>query len=276
MAAPLIQLNDGNKIPQLGLGVWQMPEEDAPALIKAATDAGYRHFDTAARYENEAGIGRGIRDCGIPREDLWITTKVWNDHQGYDRTLTAFDESMKKLGLEVLDLYLIHWAMPARDTYIDTWKALIELQTQGRVRSIGVSNFTPDTLTRLIDATGVVPVLNQIELHPAFQQREMRALHDRLGIKTECWSPLGQSQVLSRPELAEIGEKHGKSPAQIALRWHVQNDLIVIPKSANPERIAANIDVFDFTLDAEDMAKIATLDRADGRIGPDPATADFT
>ncbi|GLS43171.1 hypothetical protein GCM10007884_11560 [Methylobacterium brachythecii] len=201
-----------------------------------------------------------------------MTTKLWNDHQGYDATLGAFDESLGRLGLDAVDLYLIHWPCPQRDRCVDTWRAFAHLKQQGRVRSIGVSNFNADHLERIIDETGVVPAVNQIELHPHFQQRALREVHARLGIVTESWSPLGQAKGLSDPALVEIARRHGRSPAQIVLRWHLDNGLVAIPKSATPSRIAENFSVFDFALTAEDQAAIAALDDVDGRIGPDPAS----
>ncbi|KEP70642.1 oxidoreductase [Thioclava dalianensis] len=275
MSVPMITLNDGTKIPQLGLGVWKMPEEETPGLIMSALNNGYRHIDTAAAYGNEAGVGRGILESGVPRDEIFITTKLWNDRQGYDETLRAFDESMGKLGLETLDLYLIHWPMPNRGHYVDTWKAFVKLQQEGRIRAIGVSNFLPEHLERLIDETGITPALNQVELHPRFQQSAQRAAHAKLGIATECWSPLGQGEALSNPVLTEIASRHGKSVAQVILRWQVQLGCITIPKSSNHDRMRENITIFDFELSDAEMARIKDLDAADGRIGSDPATADF-
>ncbi|WP_182084127.1 aldo/keto reductase [Aureimonas sp. ME7] len=270
-----ITLNDGRAIPQVGLGVWQVPDETATQSVAEALKAGYTHVDTAAIYENERGVGRGLAQSGVTRGDVFVTTKLWNENQGFDRTLRAFDESLNRLGLDHVDLYLIHWPSPAREAYVDTWKAFIRLREEGRARSIGVSNFTAEHLDRLIGETGVTPVLNQIELHPRFQQRDLRAAHEARGIATQSWSPLGQGQLLSDPAIARIAQKHGKTPAQVIIRWHVDNGLVVIPKSVTPSRIRENIAVFDFRLDEEDLSAIAALDSAEGRIGPDPMTAKF-
>jgi 2,5-diketo-D-gluconate reductase A len=267
---PYVELNDGRRIPQLGLGVWRTPADDAAQVVKTALDAGYRHVDTAAIYGNEEGVGQAIEG-----RDVFVTTKLWNSDQGFDSALKAFDVSARKLRRERIDLYLIHWASPARGAYVESWKALVRLKEEGRALSIGVSNFTETHLQEIIDATGVTPAVNQIELHPDFQQRAMRAADERLGIRTESWSPLGQAKALDNPTLKAIGDKHGKSPAQVAIRWHLDLGLIVIPKSVHPERIRQNIDVFDFKLDADDRGKIETLDREDGRIGGDPLTANY-
>jgi len=275
MSVPMITLNDGTKIPQLGLGVWKMPDDEAPGIIISALNNGYRHIDTAAIYGNEVGVGKGIAQSDVARDDIFVTSKLWNDRQGYDETLRAFDESMDKLGFDTLDLYLIHWPMPAKDKFVETWKAFIRLRDEGRVRAIGVSNFLPDHLERLVDETGVTPALNQVELHPRFQQLSQRAAHEKLGIATECWSPLGQGEVLGEPALIEIASRHGKTAAQVILRWEIQLGLITIPKSSNHDRMRENISVFDFELSMEEMAQIAALDSKEGRIGPDPATADF-
>lgn len=272
---PTLALNDGRSIPQLGLGVWRTPADETAQAVKAALGAGYRHIDTAAIYGNEAGVGEGLRASGVPRGDVFITTKLWNAEQGLDTTLRAFDASMKLLGLEQLDLYLIHWPCPARGLYVDTWRAFVRLQAEGRVRSIGVSNFEPEHLDRLVQETGVKPVLNQIELHPRFQQHALRDYHAAHGIATQAWSPLGQGQLLADPAIVAIARKHGKTPAQVIVRWHIEMGHVVIPKSVNAGRIAENADVFGFTLDAGDMAAIAGLDDSEGRIGPHPATAAF-
>ncbi|MBD3803672.1 MAG: aldo/keto reductase [Thioclava sp.] len=275
MSTPILTLNDGTKIPQLGLGVWKMPDDEAPGIILSALNAGYRHIDTAAAYGNEAGVGRGIAESDVPREEIFVTSKLWNDRQGYDAALRAFDETMDKLGVDTLDLYLIHWPMPAQDQYVDSWKALIRLREEGRIRAIGVSNFLPDHLERLIEETGEAPAINQIELHPYFQQAKQREVHEKLGIATECWSPLGQGEALSDPILTEIASRYGKSAAQVILRWQVQLGLVTIPKSSNHDRIRENISIFDFELTEAEMAQIKDLDSAEGRIGPDPATAKF-
>ncbi len=270
-----IAFHDGRSIPQVGLGVWQVPDDVATSAVQEALKVGYRHVDTAAIYENERGTGAGLRGADVPRDQLFVTTKLWNENQGFDQTLRAFDESLTRLGLDFVDLYLIHWPSPHRGLFVDTWKAFIRLREEGRARSIGVSNFTVEHLDQLISETGVAPVLNQIELHPRFQQRDLRHAHAERGIATQSWSPLGQGQLLTDPVITRIAEKHGKSPAQIIIRWHIDSGLVVIPKSVTPSRIAENIDVFGFQLGADDMEAIAQLDAADGRIGPDPMTATF-
>ncbi len=268
---PTLPLNDGSTIPQLGLGVWQVVDSEAGVPIQAAFDAGYRAIDTAAIYGNEVGVGRAIRASGLPRKDIYITTKLWNSAQGYDSTLHAIRESLNRLKLDYVDLYLIHWPVPKLDRYVETWKALAQIKADGLARSIGVSNFTPAHLQRLLDETGIVPVVNQVELHPRMQQHELRAFHARHRIVTESWSPLGQGILLGDATLANIARKHGRSVAQIIIRWHIQQGLVVIPKSVTPKRIAENINVFDFTLDASDLAEIAAIDAADaGRIGSHP------
>lgn len=270
MTQPLITFNDGASLPQLGLGVWQVPDDEAAAIVQAAVEAGYRHVDTAAVYGNEAGVGAGLARAGAGAE-VAVTTKLWNESQGYDRALRAFEKSLQRLGRDSVDLYLIHWPCPSQDLYVESWKALVRLKEEGRVRSIGVSNFNPDHLRRIVDETGVTPAVNQVELHPRFQQADLRAAHAELGILTECWSPLGQGRLLQDPAIGKIAAKHGKTPAQAIIRWHLDSGFLVIPKSANPERVRQNFQVFDFALDAEDMAAIAALDDANGRIGPDPA-----
>ena len=272
---PMIALNDGNHVPQIGLGVWQMPDDVAGATVRLALEGGYRHVDTASAYENERGVGEGVRSAGLEREAVFVTTKVWNAAHGFDRTLAACDASLTRLGLDYVDLYLIHWPAPSKDLYAETWQALIRLREAGKARSIGVSNFEAEHLDRIIGETGVVPVLNQIELHPQFQQQALRAIHARHGIATEAWSPLGRGRLLDDPTLAAIAAKHGRTAAQVILRWHVQSGLIAIPKSVTPARVAQNFDLFGFALDAADMAAIAGLDQPGGRMGPDPRTATF-
>lgn len=264
-----LTMSDGLSIPQLGLGVYKVPDADTPAVVQAALDAGYRHIDTATLYDNETGVGLGIDDSGIERDDIFVTTKVWNDDHGFDRTLRAFDASMDRLGLDRLDLYLIHWPCPQQNLFVPTWRALIRLSEEGRVSSIGVSNFHIHHLQRIIDETGVLPVVNQVELHPWLQQNELRAFHERHNIRTEAWSPLARGRAVTDATLALIGERHGVSAAQVALRWHLQQGNIVIPKSTSPERIRANADVFDFELTDADLDAIADLDAGE-RTGRDP------
>ena len=268
---PSVTLNDGRAMPQLGLGVWQAPADTTAEVVRTAIDAGYRAIDTAAAYRNERGVGDGLRASGVERDAVFITTKLWNDGQGYDSALKAFDASLGRLGLDSVDLYLIHWPAPTQDLYSEAWRALVRLREEGRARSIGVSNFGVPHLERIIGETGVTPAVNQIELHPRWQQAELRGANHRLGIFTTSWSPLGRGQLLSDPVVGEIAAKHGKSPAQAIIRWHLDLGLTVIPKSVTPSRIAQNFDVFDFQLDAEDLAAMAALDDSDGRIGPDPA-----
>jgi len=272
---PHVTFNDGRTIPQIGLGVWQTPNDVAVTAVEAALGAGYRHIDTAAIYQNEEGVGEGIRASGVARADIFLTTKVWNDDQGFESTLRAMDASLKRLGTDYVDLYLIHWPSAFRGKYVETWKALVRLREEGKARSIGVSNFEGDYIEQIIAATGVTPALNQIQLHPRFQQKTMRAKHERLGILTESWSPLGQGKLLEHPVLAAIAARHGKSVAQIIIRWHLDSGLVVIPKSVTPSRIVENFDVFDFTLTDQDKAEITGLDASDGRLGSDPVTAKF-
>lgn len=266
---PTLSLNDGRTMPQIGLGVYQIPDADTPGVVQAAIDAGYRAVDTAAIYGNEAGTGKGVR---ARDETIFVTSKLWRDDYGYDAALKGFDRSFATLGLDWIDLYLLHWPFVEQDLFVESWKALIRLQKEGRVKSIGVSNFTMDHLERIIHDTGVVPAVNQIELHPGFQQVELRGFHDENRIVTTSWSPLGQGKAMADPVLVRIAEKHGRTPAQIVLRWHIEAGLAVIPKSTKPERLAENIAIFDFALDEEDERAIAKLDRRDGRIGPDPRT----
>lgn len=272
---PHVSFNDGRSIPQLGLGVWQTPDDVAVEAVSTALKTGYRHIDTAAVYKNEEGVGKGIVASGIDRGDIFLTTKVWNEDQGFDETLKAMDASLKRLGTDYVDLYLIHWPSAFRGKYIETWKAMIRLREEGKARSIGVSNFEGSYIDDLIRDTGVTPAINQIQLHPRFQQKAMRDKHAGLGVVTESWSPLGQGQVLADPVIGEIAKRHGKSPAQVIIRWHLDLGLVVIPKSVTPSRIVENFDVFDFALSEEDKAAIAGLDAADGRIGSDPMTATF-
>ncbi|MCA2225071.1 aldo/keto reductase [Nonomuraea aurantiaca] len=267
----LLLNTDGVQVPQLGFGVWQVPNDEAEQVVTTALEAGYRHIDTASAYGNEEGVGRAVRASGIPREKLFITTKLFNND--HERAEEAFDESLSRLGLDYVDLYLIHWPVPSRNKYLQAWRGLEKIYHQGRAKAIGVSNFTIETLTRVIDEADITPSINQIELHPYFQQRALREFHEANGILTEAWSPLGQGKgLLGDPALAVLSEKHGKTPAQIVLRWHIQLGNVTIPKSVTPARIKENSEVFDFVLDAEDMAAIGALTKQDGRIGPDPET----
>lgn len=265
----MLTLNDGRQMPRLGLGTGQL-NAATEATLELAFAAGYRLIDTASRYRNEELVGKAVRASGMPREALFITTKLWPDNFGYDAAMREFDASLGRLGLPSVDLYLIHWPAPWLDLYVETWRALIRLREEGRATSIGVSNFSAAHLQRLSDETGVVPAVNQVELHPRFQQSALRAFHAASGIATEAWSPLGRGSAAEDARLAAIAARHGKSAAQVVLRWHYQSGIVAIPKSANPERLRANIEIFDFELDAGDMAAIAALDNPDGRTGPDP------
>ncbi|MEU7057721.1 aldo/keto reductase [Streptomyces sp. NPDC046197] len=269
---PPIILNNGVEMPQLGFGVWQVPDAEAERAVATALQAGYRSIDTAAIYGNEEGTGKAIAASGIPREDIFVTTKLWNSDQGYDSALRAFDTSLARLGLEYLDLYLIHWPMAPKGRFVETYKAFEKLLADGRVRAIGVSNFLPEYLERLIAETSVIPAVNQIELHPHLQQHAAREYHTDQGIATEAWSPIGQGKgLLEVPAIVAIAQKHNRTPAQVVLRWHIQLGNIAIPKSVTPSRIEENIQVFDFSLDDEDLAAISALNE-DRRLGPNPAT----
>ena len=270
MSVPVLKMNDGNTIPQLGYGVWKISDEDAEGSVLQALKTGYRHIDTAKIYNNEGGVGRGIAASDIAREKIFITTKVWNSDQGYDETLKAFDESAKRLGVKTIDMYLIHWPMPVRDKFVETWKALIRLRQENRVRSIGVCNFRIADLERLLKETGVAPAVNQVELHPQFQQKELRIFHEKNNILTEAWAPLGRGLFFDDPLLQSIAEEHSKTVAQIVLRWHMELGTIAIPKSQSAARMAENFDIFDFKLTASDHDKIASLDKINGRMGPNP------
>lgn len=270
-----LKLNDGATIPQIGLGVWQVDPGITAKVVRWGIEAGYRLIDTAEGYRNEEGVGEAIRSAGVPRSELFITSKLRNGAHPRDAALRAFDDTMKKLGIDEIDLFLIHWPVPNQDKYVEAWKTLVELQKAGRIKSIGVSNFNQDHLERIIGETGVTPVVNQIELHPRFQQRDKRDFHKKHNIHIESWSPLGSGRLLADPTLEKIAKKHGKSVAQVIIRWHLQEGLVVIPKSVNQDRIAGNFDVFRFELDGEDMATIRGMDARDGRTGPDPATAAF-
>jgi len=271
----MIPLNDGSAIPQIGLGVWQVDPGITAQVVRWAIEAGYRSIDTAEGYDNEEGVGEAIRAAAVPRKELFITSKLRNGGHQRDLALRSFDETMRKLGLEQLDLFLIHWPVPSQNKYVEAWKTLIELKNAGRIKSIGVSNFNQDHLERIIGETGVVPVVNQIELHPRFQQRDKREYHGRHNIHIESWSPLGSGRLITDATLEGIARKHGRSVPQVIIRWHLQEGLIVIPKSVHKERIAANLDVVDFELDRDDLGTINGMDSAGGRNGPDPAKAAF-
>ncbi|HEY6550559.1 MAG TPA: aldo/keto reductase, partial [Solirubrobacterales bacterium] len=259
------------EIPQLGFGVFQVPPEDTQNAVEMALDAGYRHIDTAAAYRNEAGVGAAIAASGLSREDIFVTTKLWNAQQGHDSTLAAFEASLERLGLDHVDLYLIHWPVPSEDRFVDTWRAFERIYEEEAARTIGVSNFRVEDLERLSVETDTRPTVNQIELHPRFQQAELRAWHDDHNVATEAWSPLAQGAVLDDETIVGIAEGHGRTAAQVILRWHLQLGNVVIPKSVTPERIRENIEIFDFELSDEEMAEFAKLDRSE-RIGPSPAT----
>jgi 2,5-diketo-D-gluconate reductase A len=266
---PRISLRPDVEIPQLGFGVFQVPPKETELAVFRALEAGYRHIDTAAAYKNEGAVGQAIRASGLDRSEIFLTTKCFNDDHGHDKAKRAFKASLERLELEHIDLYLIHWPVPMHDLYVETWQAFIELQAEGLVRAIGVSNFQPEHLERIVRETGVTPAINQVELHPYFQQAGLRHEHDELGIVTEAWSPLGQGLELEDPVIVEIAEAHSKTPAQAIIRWHIQIGNVVIPKSVTPERIEENFDVFHFQLSDGEMEAIKELD-AGKRIGPDP------
>ncbi len=269
-SVPTVKFNNGVDIPQVGFGVFLVPGDEAHRAVCQALEVGYRHIDTAMIYDNEAAVGKALSDSAIDREELFVTTKCWNSDQGYDSALAAFDASMERLGLDYLDLYLIHWPVPSLDKYLDTWRAFEKLYADQRVRAIGVSNFHPPHLQRILDEAEVVPALNQVELHPWLQQAELRDFHAEHGIVTEAWSPIARGgDNLLDETLVAIADKHGVSTAQVILRWHLDQGHVVIPKSVNQDRMATNLDLFDLTLDADDHAQIATLD-AGMRVGPDP------
>lgn len=266
---PLLTTNTGQKIQQLGLGVYKVTPEIGVDLVKHAISLGYRRIDTAALYDNEPEIGAGVRQSGLDREEIFVTTKIWNDRQGYPDAFEAIDESLKRLNIGYVDLLLIHWPAPKQGKFVETWKAFEEVLESGRVKGIGVSNFNPEHLEELIEASNVIPAVNQVELHPGLQQADVRAINDKFGILTEAWSPLARARMNANPVLQSIAQRTGKSEAQVILRWHIQLGNLVIPKSANPDRLAENIDVFDFSLTETEMLQISTL--ADGnRIGPNP------
>jgi 2,5-diketo-D-gluconate reductase A len=268
---PNIRLNNGVEIPQFGSGVFQVPPAETRQAVLQAFDAGYRHIDTAQMYQNEEGVGQAIAESSLSRDEIFVTTKLNNGGHGYESAIAALDESLRKLQLDHVDLYLVHWPLPHLDRYVDTWKGFEKLLADGKARSIGVSNFTVAHLDRLAKETDTVPAVNQIELHPLFTQTELRKYHAEHGIGTEAWAPIAQGAVLGDPTLATLAEKYGRSPAQVVLRWHVQIGNIVFPKSVNPDRMRENINVFDFELSAEDLAAVEGLNR-DQRNGPDPDT----
>jgi 2,5-diketo-D-gluconate reductase A len=266
---PLTELNNGQRIPQLGLGVYKLEAASAADLVAKAIETGYRRIDTAALYLNEAEVGEGIRQSSVAREEIYVTTKIWHDHHGYDEALKAIDESLDRLNIDYVDMVLIHWPAPAQDKFVETWAAFQHAVTTGKVRGIGVSNFHPMHLHKLLAAGGTVPALNQVELHPALQQPELRAYNSSHGIATEAWSPLARGRFHNEALIVKIAEKHGKTPTQVIIRWHIELGNLVIPKTANPGRLLENISVFDFRLDEHDMAAIATLDSG-FRTGPNP------
>ena len=269
---PTLTMNDGRSIPQLGFGVFQIPQDETQVAVTTALQEGYRLIDTAQGYQNEEGVGAALAASDVSRDEVFVTTKLTNSEQGYDKTMAAFDASMAKLGIDVLDLFLIHWPLPMFDLYVDTWRAFEKLQADGRIRSIGVSNFEVEHFERLAAETGVVPAVNQVELHPQFPQAELRAYHAEHGILTESWGPIGQGKgLLENEHVQEVARRRGRTPAQVVLRWHLQLGLVVIPKSVTPSRIAENIALFDFELDDEDLASIAKVDTGE-RLGPDPRT----
>ena len=268
---PVVSLNDGKSIPQLGFGVWEIGDDAATAVLLTAIETGFRHIDSAQAYGNERGVGRAIRECGLPREEIFVTSKLRASHYPYQKASQSLDESLERMGLAALDLFLLHWPVPGHDgLMVEAWQALIDAQKKGRIHTIGVSNFLPEHLDRLIAETGVVPAVNQLELHPYYQQRDVRAAHKALDIAIESYSPLGRGLVLEDKAITAIAKAHGKSPAQVIIRWHMQDGLIPLPKTATPLRVAENFDVFDFELSEAEMAVIAKLDKPQGKILSDP------
>jgi 2,5-diketo-D-gluconate reductase A len=276
MTVPTLSLNDGHDIPQLGFGVFKVDPDETERIVSDALETGYRHIDTAAVYGNELGVGRAIAASGLPRDELFITTKLWNSDQGTQSAFDAIDLSLEKLGLDSVDLYLIHWPRPDLDRYLETWLAMEQIRDDGKTTSIGVSNFHRQHLEKIIAGSSTVPAVDQLELHPTFQQRELRAFGAENGIAIEAWGPLGQGKydLLGMPAITGIAAAHGVAPAQVVIRWHLQSGIIVFPKSNSAERMRENFDVFGFELSADDMAAIDALD-AGNRVGADPEAAKF-
>lgn len=271
----LISLNDSMKMPTVGFGTWKVEEGDGAETVSAAIESGYRLIDTAMIYNNEKGVGEGIKKSGLSREEIFLTTKVWNSDQGYDQTLRAFEKSLERLKTDYIDLYLIHWPMPEMKKYVGTWKALIKLRSTGMVKSIGVSNFNEALILELIENTGITPAVNQVELHPFFQQRALREFHFKHKIATEAYTPLGRGNIFDHPIIQKLALKYEKTPAQIILRWHFENGIIAIPKSSHRMRMLENLDIFNFRLSADDLIEIGSMDSVSGRLGQDPLTAQF-
>ena len=265
--APTLTLNDGRTMPQLGFGTYQIEDADASEAVSMAVEAGYRLVDTAAIYRNEKGVGAALAG----HDEIWLTTKIWNDQQGYRESLAAFDKCLGRLSRDSVDLLLIHWPCADKGKFVDTWKAFIELRDSGKAKSIGVSNFMPDNLEKIVRETGVTPALNQIELHPSFQQKELRQLHNQMGVLTQSWSPLGQGDSLKQDTITRIAEETGRSPAAVIIRWHMQHGLAVIPKASSRNHIEDNFTATQFTLSEQQMAAVDAMDSPEGRIGPDPA-----
>jgi len=270
-----ITMNDKMLIPTVGFGTWQISDAEAPKIVEEALEIGYRLIDTAAMYKNEEGIGAALKNTKLKREEIFLATKVWNTDQGYDATLRAMDSSLSKLKTDYLDLYMIHWPAPKQDKYLSSWKALMRLRKEGIAKTIGVCNFNQEQIERLINETGIIPAVNQIELHPHFQQKELRAFHEKHNIVTEAWSPLARGKLFSDEQIVAIAKTHNKTPAQIVLRWHFDNGIIAIPKSSTESRILENIDIFNFSLTPSELTILSTIDNINGRTGPSPDTADF-
>lgn len=271
----LISLNDSMKMPTVGFGTWKVEDREAADTVKVALESGYRLIDTAMIYNNEKGVGEGIKNSGLRREEIFLTTKVWNSDQGYDQTLRAFEKSLKNLNTDYIDLYLIHWPMPDLKKYVGTWKALVKLRSTGMVRSIGVSNFNEDLILELIENTGITPAVNQVELHPFFQQRPLREFHFKHKIVTEAYTPLARGNIFEHPIIQKLALKYQKTPAQIILRWHFENGIVAIPKSSHHARMLENLDIFNFRLSADDLIEMGSMDSQSGRLGQDPLVAEF-